>query len=101
MLCGLKEKQQKERNIQDALFAVEISYNSKTKEHECKIGTTLKKSAVLLQDSKIIQFIRPYNISFCPLILWYSGGYMAYWNEGNGSYVQSRYVGNVAEVCDN
>ena len=35
-----------------------------------------KKSAVLLQDSKIIHSSDCYNISFCSLILWYSGGYM-------------------------
>ena len=35
-----------------------------------------KKSAVLLQDSKIIHVSDCYNISFCSLILWYSGGYM-------------------------
>ena len=35
-----------------------------------------KKSAVLLQDSKIIHVSDCYNISFGSLILWDSGGYM-------------------------
>lgn len=58
-----------------------------------------KKSAVLLQDSKIIHVSDCYNISFCSLILWYSGGYMY----GMKEMVHMSRVdmwGMLLEVCD-
>lgn len=58
-----------------------------------------KKSAVLLQDSKIIHASDCYNISFCSLILWYSGGYMY----GMKEMVHMSRVdmwGNAAGGCD-
>lgn len=58
-----------------------------------------KESAVLLQDSKIIHASDCYNISFCSLILWYSGGYMY----GMKEMVHMSRVdmwGMLLEVCD-
>ena len=75
MLFVLKEKQQKESNIQDAFLLLESVITARQRNMKVRLNNS-KKSAVLLQDSKIIHSSDCYNISFCSLILWYSGGYM-------------------------
>lgn len=67
-LCGFREKQQKERNIQDTFLLLESVITARQRNMNVRLNNS-KKSAVLLQDSKIIHASDCYNISFCSLIL--------------------------------
>lgn len=70
-----KTAERKERNIQDTFLLLESVITARQRNMNVRLNNS-KKSAVLLQDSKIIHASDCYNISFCSLILWYSGGYM-------------------------